>query len=148
MISSEIVNFRMMNGAWCALHPAVFKRLIDFRAYYSSQLQFHTHTHTHCAFLRTSFLNSSEVLTASLLLPGYSALPFSHYSSQKYEIKWPPEHESLWELTPCFCGSPVIYLLFSARPTSATRSVSAPPLLLPASGRSNRTTSLITLSLC
>lgn len=45
------------------------------------------------------FINPAEVLTACLLLPGYSALSFSHYSAQKYEIKSPGSAKSLWELT-------------------------------------------------
>lgn len=82
---------------------AAFKWLFDYLAH--SQLPAiislctHAHTHTHRAFLRTPFLNPAEVLTACLLLPGYSAVSFSHYSAQKYEIKCPRSTKALWELT-------------------------------------------------
>lgn len=100
---------------------AVSKSLFDYLACLSCQLQF-CFVYTDRAFLRTPFLNPAEVLTACLLLPGYSAVSFSHYSAQKYEIKCPRSAKALWELT-SFSASPaavyyarlsaaVIYLLY------------------------------------
>lgn len=53
----------------------VLEPLLDFRSSWNMQL----------------FWRSAVALTGCMWLPGYLAASFTHYSSLKYEIKWPRE---------------------------------------------------------